>query len=555
MIEANKLTVKHNSGGVVLTALDSISLRIGEGEYAAILGPNGSGKSTLLKALCGLVPIESGTVSIFGAEVAYGSFSERFFGRIGVVFQEPEGQFVMRDVAAEIGAVLQNTGIPYAEQQRRFEQAVEQFDLRQLLDRKPEKLSGGQMQIVNLACAVASGAQLLFLDEPTTFLDSAWREKFLSLIDGLHRNGATIVHITQYSDEAIRAKRVCFLDRGVLVYDGEPARLFEDINLTSKHKLAPPIGRRFSLAFGFDIDDVNKTAAMGAGADSGQRELNFAERKDVPVASVSRMKFAYPNINFPLYVEDLQLYQEEVVGLIGPTGAGKSTLAFLLAGLLKPNEGEITVGGRPVEGYNSAELRREIGLSWQIADMAMIGPTVEEDIRLSIGDKPVESSRILEMVGLGGFQDRIVDTLSGGEKRKLSLASALAVDPKLLILDEPSAFLDHDSQLELIGILRKIAGQGHGIIIIGHDLPFISELADRVLGMKDGKICLDLQAREFFSDPSYLEKLGLPPDPVINFRHSLTRHGISLPNGSLNLEGMAARLTVKAKNLRRDSPA
>lgn len=534
MITAKDIIVQYNSGGRIITALDSVSLDIARGEYVAILGPNGSGKSTFLKALCGLTDMTSGQVSIMSEPVMPGSFSEMLFGQVGVVFQEPEGQFVMRDVEAEIGSVLQNLGISREEQRNRFLQTVEQFGLLQILGQKPDKLSGGQMQIVNLACAVATGSQIILLDEPTTFLDQSWREAFLDILDKLHDKGLTILHITQYADEAARADKVCLFDCGKIVFYGKPGALFEDGNLVAKHHIAQPLSVQFKSIFGFDVTDFNMAASFAEDLNCDHRDAKKSRTRGNAIAEISRINFRYPKSDFQIEIGNLTFYSNEIVGLVGPTGSGKSTLAFLLSGLLKSDSGNIFLNNRLISEYKSSELRHNVGLSWQIADLALIGPTVEDDIKFGIEDRNFDPKGILALVGLGGHGERIVDTLSGGEKRKLSLAAILAAEPEMLILDEPSAFLDPGAQAELIGILREIASNRHSILIIGHDLQFISEFADRILGMKDGKIIIDMPSSEFFSSPDCLEQLGLPQNPIVEFRKILSAHGMALPDGTLN---------------------
>jgi energy-coupling factor transporter ATP-binding protein EcfA2 len=181
-------------------------------------------------------------------------------------------------------------------------------------------------------------------------------------------------------------------------------------------------------------------------------------------------------------------------------------------------------------------FKKFVGLSWQMPDPVLIGPTVREDLQLAFtnpgqGDRILES--LLEKTGLAGFDDRIVDTLSGGEKRKLSLASVLAAEPDYLILDEPAAFLDPVSQKELRELIREISRSVKGALIIGHDLVFLSELVDRVIGISEGAVAFDLPAWKFFSNPRYSREIGLEVDPMISFRGRLAESGIELPFSSL----------------------
>jgi energy-coupling factor transporter ATP-binding protein EcfA2 len=176
-------------------------------------------------------------------------------------------------------------------------------------------------------------------------------------------------------------------------------------------------------------------------------------------------------------------------------------------------------------------------------DPAFIGPTVADEIETAAKNLLSGSADIdpvLLKAGLAGFEDRIVDTLSGGEKRKLSLACALTGDPDYLILDEPSAFLDPAAHIDMQETVRKLSGSGKGALIIGHDIPFISELVDRVIGLREGRIIFDLPAEEFFSEPAFLRLLGLPEEPLISFRKRMAEKGVKFPFGSLDPKRLAS---------------
>jgi energy-coupling factor transport system ATP-binding protein len=535
MIDIENININYQVGDRTIPALSSFSLQIKRGEYVAILGPNGSGKSTLLKALCGLVRVDAGRIHILGKDVRLGGFGEDFFGKVGVVFQEPEGQFLMRDVKSEINSVLENLGLPIQIQREKLASIVERFDLAAILDQKPENLSGGQMQIVNLACAMAVEPQLLLLDEATTFLDGYYQRMLLNHLDALHQGGLTIINITQFPDEAAQAGRICVLDEGKLVSDCSSDKYFEIDDLLRKHKLLPPKRVRFQKLFGFDWND-SAAAKMFCEKLSVKKKSNEGINiSRESVLSAQKLEFHYANSTFSLLVEKLNLAKGEIVGLIGGVGSGKSTLALLLAGLIEPDSGTVEYSGKLLSAYSLRELRKKIGITWQLPDLAMIGPTVKEDIEFNLEEK-TDIADILNRVGLTGFEDRIVDTLSGGEKRKLSLAVILAANPEYIILDEPAAFLDPVSHQELIKIIKSLAQEGRGVMIAGHDLQFISELADRIVGIRNGKIIFDLTAPTLFSNQSYLGELELPADPIIGFRQMLAEHGYMLPFGSMEPE-------------------
>jgi energy-coupling factor transport system ATP-binding protein len=496
MIDIDNITAFYRAAEIQIPALDSFSLFIGEGDYVALLGPNGSGKSSLIRAICGLLWVSSGKVAINRSEVRFGKFGEDLFGKVGVVFQEPGGQFLMRDVRTEIGNVLENLGLPYDEQRERLKRLVEQFALSSILDSSPDTLSGGQMQLVNLACALASNPRILLLDEPTTFLDPHYRKILLDHLDRFVEDGGTVLHITQYPDEALRAKRVCVINRGQLVFEGTPDEAFFNGNLLSQNSLICPEKLSLSDPFGLDLSDLTALDSFFDKIKTGKtRQNQMGDRpKSPPIITANNLKFHYPDNDFEINIPRLDLNRGEVTGLIGPTGSGKTTLAFLLANLLHLIEGEIIFSGKPISSYDERVLRAKLATSWQLPDLTMIGPTVEEDIVFgldNLGIKDIDIEAVFNQVGLTGFEKRIVDTLSGGEKRKLSLAGILATNPEFLILDEPEAFLDPSSQRDLAGIINRLKVEGKGILMIGHDLAFIGDLADRIICIKDGKIVFD----------------------------------------------------------------
>jgi energy-coupling factor transporter ATP-binding protein EcfA2 len=536
MIEINNISVRYRSGGKL--ALSLLTLHIGKGEYVAVMGPNGSGKSTLIRVICGLVGLEDGEVSLLGKSVRPGYFGDDFLGTVGAVFQEPEGQFLMRDVKTEIISVLQNLGLSREAQSERFKAIVEGFALSDILNKKPENLSGGQMQIVNLACALSMQPEILILDEPTTYLDQYYQKTLLDHLDSLYKEGMTILHVTQYAAEAARAGRTCILEEGKLVLDSHSNRIFTDLDSMKRFDLTPPVEFGFKQVFGFNLDELDSANSFFEGLkpkEPGEITEGTVYIKHL-ILSSSNLGFGYPHNDFHIDVDNLEIYEGEVIGLIGATGSGKSTLAFLLAGMIEPGSGIIEYQGKPLSSFSAGELRKKIGISWQLSDLAMLGPTVQDDIEFILKNLSMEKTdpaAILKKVSLNGFEDRIVDTLSGGEKRKLSLAGILAADPELLILDEPTAFLDPYSQSELAEIIQRLAGEGRSIIIAGHDLHFISKLAVKILGIKGGRIVSNLPAIEFFSDIRHSYALDLPPDPMIAFRQTLAKRGYHLPFASL----------------------
>lgn len=555
MIEIKNISVVFNGREGKIPALSSLNLSIDQGEYLSILGPNGSGKSTLLKAVCGLIPASDGEILIDGAPVVPGKFGRLLFGKVSVVLQEPSGQFLMPSVKTEIISVLQNLGLPENTQLQRLDAIVKQFSLEPLLDLLADNLSGGQMQIINLASAAAVSPGILLLDEPTTFLDRRYRRVLLDYLDDLHGRGLTVIHITQYPEESLRSSRVCVLDRGAIIYDGDPRSCFSDPNLIGGSRLVVPRDLKFEKAFCFDMNnsDAMKSFISRLNHLPGISEANedSAPGEYPPLISLKNVSYSYENNPFQLNIENLRFYPGQITALVGPAGSGKSTLALLLAGLLKPSKGAIFLNDRPLADYSFKELRLRIGIEWQLPDSVMIGPTVMDDISFILDNldlKVDHLDQLLSRSGLRGFENRIVDSLSGGEKRKLSLAGLLASSPDFLALDEPAAFLDPFSQNQLSAMIGDIARDGKGILMIGHDLPFIAELAERIIGIRDGRIMFDISARQFFSSDQYLRKLGLPDDPMVTFRQKLAEIGLNIPGATIDPEIVRTYLKNPGRN-------
>lgn len=555
MISIENISVRYSGRNSAAPALNNLSLSFARGEYVAITGPNGSGKSTLIKAICGLVPLESGFVSIDGRQVRPGRFGEDLFGIVSVVFQEPGGQFLMPDVETEILAVLQNMGLSADKQKEKAGEITERFSLQGMLTDKPENLSGGQTQLVNLACAVAMSPEVLLLDEPTTYLDLRYRQLILATLDYLAADGLTIVHVTQYPEEALGSRKLVILNEGKIGAQGDPESILKDERIASSYRLAVPRSLTFTRKFGFDVTDDEAVESLVSGIDgkSVRAAPDYAEdiTDSPPALEVENVRFDYRDSSFGLRLDHLGLPGGEIAGLIGPAGSGKSTLAFLLGGLLQPDDGHIYFRGKKLGEYDRQTLRRKIGLSWQMPERTLVGPTVGDDLRaiidnLDLGD--IQIGKALADCGLAGFEARIVDSLSGGEKRKLSLAAAMLADPDYLILDEPAAFLDPTTQKEMSGIVKKQAESGRGVLVVSHDLPFMADIADRVIGLNDGRVAFDISALEFFNDPWYQKVLGFPPEPIVAFRYRLVKSGITLDTTSIDPAVLSSCIPQKEAN-------
>ena len=410
-------------------ALDDVSLEIREGEHVVLLGPSGSGKSTLLRALAGLVPhfhggVFAGRVVVSGNDTREVRPAE-LAGTVASVFQDPEDQVVMANVANEVAFGLENVGVRPDDIWPRVEEALQLVGAAQLADRSVHELSGGELQRVALAAALALRPRLLLLDEPTSQLDPDGAEGFVDAVRAL--DCAVLLSEQRPARPLERADRILFMDAGRIVLDAPRGEALEWLQ--------------------------------------ANRPL-YLPHEPVFACRLEGIRHAYGD-RLALAGASLEVRRGEVVALTGPNGSGKTTLAKIAAGLLVPDAGA-------VEHAPAAYLAQDPGRH-------LVTERVLDEVALG-ADVP-RARRALEQVGLAGNEDRHPRDLSSGERERLALAAVLATGPQLLVLDEPTRGVDPDRKDELRRLLRTEA-PGRGTLVVTHDLPWAGEVADRVVSLE-----------------------------------------------------------------------
>jgi energy-coupling factor transporter ATP-binding protein EcfA2 len=430
LAELRELTYAYPGGGA--PALASVSLALEAGEVVALLGPSGSGKSTLLRALAGLVPHFHGGHFAGRADVA-GRDSRRarpadLAGTVATVFQDPEDQVVMALVANEVAFGLENLGTRPAHIWSRVDESLEALDALYLRDRRTAELSGGELQRVCLASALALRPALLLLDEPTSQLDPAGADRLLAHAEA---SGAAVVLSEQRPDRALDvADRVVFMERGRVVLDAPRA---EAVAWLAEH--------RPRYAPGADAHSPDPP-------DPGE-----------PVVRARGVAFAYRPGVAVLDGVDLDVRRGELVALEGPNGSGKSTLAKLLTGLIEPDAGTI-------------ERRGRAGLLLQDPGRYLVREMVLDEVALAVGGDRERARAALDRVGLAWAAERHPRDLSSGERERLGLAAVAVAEPDLLVLDEPTRGVDPDRKAKLAAWLEAYARAGRGVLVVTHDRTF-----------------------------------------------------------------------------------
>ena len=406
--------------------LNDVSLQIADGEHVALLGPSGSGKSTLLRALAGLVPhfhggVFSGRVVVAGIDTREARPAQ-LAGTVASVFQDPEDQIVMAQVLNEVAFGLENTAVAPGEIWSRVDEALALVGAEALAGRLTAELSGGELQRVSLASALALHPKLLLLDEPTSQLDPEAAESFFDLVE--HLPCAVVVSEQRPARPLAHCARVLFMDGGRIVLD---APREEALEWLAEH-----------------------------------RPLYLPHAPDV-VAHVSGVRFSYGD-RVVLENASLEVRRGEIVALVGPNGVGKTTLAQIAAGLLEPEQGEAT---RQRAAYLAQDPGRHL-----------VTERVVDEVALGAGEERART--MLAKLGLAAQAERHPRDLSAGERERLALAAVLATDPDLLVLDEPTRGVDPERKAELAKLLRSEAGV-RGTLVVTHDLPWAAEVADRIV--------------------------------------------------------------------------
>ena len=471
-VEARGWGIRHP--GRRAWALRGVDLVIEAGERVLLLGPSGAGKSTFLAAVAGLLDPRSAELT--GTLLVDGLDPRDARDRTGLLFQDPEAQIVMARAGDEVAFGLENRCVPPEAIWPRVDAALAAVDFPYGRDRSTEALSGGEQQRLALAATLALAPGLLMLDEPTANLDPDASAAVRGVVgEAVDRLGATLILVEHRVGEFLPlVDRVVVLEAGGgVVADGAPRAVFAD------H------GARLAEA-GVWIPDHPPAAA---------RRAEPPPPETLVIADEATYRYR-SELRDALAAVSVSVRSSEAIAFVGPTGSGKSTLALLLAGLLVPSAGDVVAGealapgrGREaISGWRARELAAHIGTVFQDPEHQFLAGTVREELLLgprragvSAAAAAVRVDELLERLRLGSLAEANPFTLSGGEQRRLSVATALATAPRLLVLDEPTFGQDRRTWAELVHLLSALRDDGRGICVATHDRAFEHAIADRTL--------------------------------------------------------------------------
>ncbi len=551
--------------------LKNINLCVPEGQFLAVLGHNGCGNSTLAKHFNAILTPTSGKVTVNGMDT---SDEEHLFDirqTVGMVFQNPDNQLVATIVEEDVAFAPENLGIPPDEIRRRVDEALKQVDMYEFREHAPHQLSGGQKQRVAIAGIIAMQPRCIVMDEPTAMLDPKGRREVMNTIRKLNKEkGITVALITHYMDEAAQADRVIVMDKGKIIMDDVPKKIFSQyerlksigLDVPQVTELAYRL-RKQGVPLSPEITEEKECAEAIASVPKKGKIDFLAENKDedpnenrVISVSVKNLTYKY-SIGTPFEKTavdnvSLEIKKGEFVGIIGHTGSGKSTLIQHLDGLLKPFSGEILIDGLDIwsKSVNIRDIRFKVGLVFQYSESQLFEETVAKDIAYGpknmvlseeeISRRVNEAAKAMDILPL---LERSPFELSGGQQRRVALAGVLAMEPEVLILDEPAAGLDpggRDKILKQIKEYHEISGKT--VLLVSHSMEDIVKYASKVLVMNKGKIfCYD-SADKVFSKAGELEKIGLNVPQITRTARLLKELGADIGSDIYTVDRAVNRL-------------
>ena len=541
-------------------ALDGLDFSVEKGEFIGIIGENGAGKSTLSQALMGLVPqfykgAYGGTVMVDGIEAGRTPVAQ-LCGHVGLVFQNPFNQLsgAKDNVYEEVAFGMQNLGVPAEEMKNRVEEALKLLDIWQYRDRNPFDLSGGQMQRVAIASVLVMRPDVMILDEPTSQLDPEGSDEVFKAVETLTGSGITILMIEQKIEKlAAYCDRILLLHKGKQIAFDTPQKVFSMPDLNN-YGIQAPAFTRICKAEGLTLADgtypVTVEEAAGvlrekrleapACADGGERAQRAAGAEAAQAggpaesAGSSDEQFCIKNLDFS-YLADVPVLKnlnmkldKRPTAIIGQNGAGKTTLVKLLKGLLKPVSGSICFHGEDISGKTVAMLAGNVGYVFQNPDDQIFKYNVMDEILfgpLNIGmdaeRAKKEAERALKLTGLTGKEKENPYDLELYERKMTAIASVLAMDTDVLILDEPTIAQDWKGRQIIGGIIRSLSERGKLVIAILHDMDFVAENFERVIIMAHGQVLADGTAKEVFAQEEALKKARLQKPYVMQLCEAL----------------------------------
>ncbi|HRL69141.1 MAG TPA: energy-coupling factor transporter ATPase [Bifidobacterium adolescentis] len=479
-------------GGKPVDSLKHVSFDIKSGSFVGVIGPTGAGKSTLCMALAGIIPnladgTMTGLVEVNGMNTSRHSVSA-LSERIGYVQQDPEAQLFCASVEDEIAFPLENRGIAPDIIDKQIDVMLDLVGMTGYRKRVPTSLSGGQMQRVAIAAALAAEPDVLILDEPTAALDPEGKQEVFDVLERIRQTRSMTVIMAEQDTEHIAywADQVLFMVNGELVRNGDASLFVREKGLLE------------SSGVQVADDPLPQVKAVQQGKKHKKDKKNQPERSKDVVISLDHVSYQYErggNASKALDDVTFDIERGSFIGLIGRNGSGKTTLAKHLNGLIRPTQGTVTVDGLDASKHSVGEMAAHVGFVFQNPDHQIFCSTTKEEIAFGPAALGLDGATVFKRVDemltlfdLHRYEDVSPATLGYGERRAVALSSVLAMRTPILVLDEPTAGLDHRLAARFLGTIEKLNQRGVTIVMISHDMRAVYRYCTHVLELEDGKV-------------------------------------------------------------------
>lgn len=512
--------------------LNNINLTIYEGEKVLIVGPSGSGKSTIGNCLNGLIPFHykgnsSGSLKIKGLETNTLDIFQ-LSKIIGTVLQDSDGQFVGLTVGEDIAFAMENDCVPIAEMQERVQKVSGMVDMDHFIASSPYELSGGQKQRTALAGVLIDNVDILLFDEPLANLDPATGKTAIEIIDDIHKQTNKTILIIEHRLEDVLH---CDVDRIIVVNDG---RIIADMNadeLVSSSVLNDSGIREPLYVTALKYADIKVTPDLKPGhiytlqSDPIKQKVQkwfrsikipAIQNTNRSILKIDHVTFSYDGLHTILDDIDIDIREGEMVSIVGKNGAGKSTLAKVLCGFVNEDKGAILYAGTSIADKSIKERAELIGFVMQNPNQMISKSLIFDEVALGLRLRGVDETeikqrvdKVLKICGLAPFVGWPISALSYGQKKRVTIASILVLDPKILILDEPTAGQDYRHYSDIMEFLREINKAGITIILITHDMHLMLEYTPRAIVLADGKKIADGLASEVLTNEGVINQANL----------------------------------------------
>ena len=529
MISFKNFSFKYNN--VVDKTLKNIDLTINKGEKVLIVGPSGSGKSTLSHCINGLIPFSyrgefEGELKIDDI-IPYKESLSEVSKKVGTILQDQDSQFIGLSVGEDVAFNFENNAIPLAEMKVKVINSLELVNMVDFINHSPYELSGGQKQRVSLAGVLGSDAEILLFDEPLANLDPASGSEIMQLINDIHEKTNKTIIIVEHRIEDVLEQpfdKVVIIDKGVVKGVGTPNEILKSDLLTNSGLREPLYVEAMKLA-GCDVSSEENLRDINIINEENKEILKSwfknetsskTINKEEKILEIKNLTFSHDGVKNTLDDVSFYLNKGEILAVLGNNGAGKSTLCRSITGILKPKSGSIFLNNECIDSWSIKKKGSAIGYVMQNPNQMISQHMIKDEIALGLKcrnfdkkyiDEKVEE--VLKICGLYPYRNWPVQALSYGQKKRVTIASILAINPDVIILDEPTAGQDYKHYTEFMGFIKGLSNKGISIIMVTHDMQLTLEYCDRAVVLSGGKKIADDKPANILTNKEIIKKSNL----------------------------------------------